>query len=284
LRLVFGDRSMNVLIVGNKGYLGSSLQSHLGKTFSCDGYDLSDRDWASKKIANTDVVVLCNGLSNHLEGQKNPQLDFERNVSDYLELINLNEIAGKKLLYLSSVCVYGTLHGDVTEEHPFQPREPQAIHKLLIEKHLEFQSRKMDFQFCTLRFGAVVGGKSSLENLSMLEKICECAIEKDPMILYGGEKRTYPYLELENFQEVVKRILRKDLFDNEVYHCPTQHLQMGDLVNLLTVEFQGAREDQPFRINSNKLEEKLGFKLLKSNLPQLVERLCHEIKESRDLS
>lgn len=275
---------MNVLIVGNKGYLGSSLHLHLEKSFSCDGYDFGERDSASEKIAETDVVVLCNGLSNHLEGQKNPQLDFERNVNDYLELISLPELEEKRVLYLSSVCVYGPLQGDVTEEHPFQPREPQAIHKLLIEKHLEFQCRQKDFKFCTLRFGAVVGGKTSLENLSMLEKICECAIEKDPMILYGGEKRTYPYLELENFQEVVKRILRKDLFDNEVYHCPTQHLQMGELADLLPVEFQGAREDQPFRINSNKLEEKLGFKLLKSNLPQLVERLCHEIKESRDLS
>lgn len=275
---------MNVLIVGNKGYLGSSLQSHLEKTFSCDGYDFSERDSASERIANAEVIVLCNGLSNHLEGQENPQLDFERNVSDYLELLNLSEIAGKKLLYLSSVCAYGPLQGDVTEDHPFQPREPQAIHKLLIEKHLEFQSRQKDFQFCTLRFGAVVGGKTSLANLSMLEKICECAIEEEPMILYGGEKRTYPYLELENFQEVVKRILRKDLFDNEEYHCPTQHLQMGDLVDLLPVEFQGTREDQPFRINSNKLEKKLGFKLLKSNLPRLVERLCHEIKKSRDLS
>lgn len=124
---------MNVLVTGNKGYIGTVLTEMLLRAYNVVGYDVDYydgcevckfsqpikqikkdiRDIDSKDLEGIDVVIHLAALSNDALGQLDPALTEDINFKATLKLANCAKEAGvKKFIYSSSQSMYGVSNTD----------------------------------------------------------------------------------------------------------------------------------------------------------------------------
>ncbi|PCJ20683.1 MAG: hypothetical protein COB02_03925 [Candidatus Cloacimonadota bacterium] len=269
----------SVLIIGSKGYLGSHLVSFLNdlevKTYSLDINNLQDR---TKLLMKSDVVILANGFSDHEAGKRDPILDYDRNIKDYLEIFRDRAFSDKKVIYLGSLCQYGKMAGEVLEDYFVSPIEPQGLNKAYIESFLELISSVKNISYTCLRLGAVIGSKLNLKNLSLLEKIILLDIKKVEIEIWGGKNRCYSYMTMNEFLLIIQYILFCNIFENQIYNCGLKNIKLLELSTLLDSMNLIETKNQPsYNINSSKLLARLNQRLTLSSLTTDVLSLKKEI-------
>jgi len=120
---------MNILVTGNKGYIGSILtQILIEKGYSVRGFDTNYyegieknkaeseinqifkdiRDVSKDDLKNIDSVIHLAALSNDPLGEFNPKLTYNINFNATIKLAKLAKQAGiKRFIYASSQSMYG---------------------------------------------------------------------------------------------------------------------------------------------------------------------------------
>ncbi len=281
-----GQIRKNVLILGSRGYLGQNIRLCLEKEENLEvrGFDPIDCPTpVHQDLGWCDLCILALGLSDHAMGQKNPIKDYDRNLADYLEVLRHVDSAGKKFLYLGSLCQYGQLQGDISETTPLNPIEPQGLNKAYIEKVLEFLAELGSLSFCALRLGAVVGKKKELLNLSLLEKIIKTNIDGKRFEVHGGATRCYSCIPMDTFLEIIIAIIEKDHFNNRAYNLSTHNICFGDLSSWLDIKFSDTKKQSGHTINSDRLFAELNLEVKPIPPIELISCLRHEISELRHI-
>ena len=120
---------MNILVTGNKGYIGSILtQILIERSYSVRGFDTNYyegieknkaeseinqtfkdiRDVSKDDLKNIDSVIHLAALSNDPLGEFNPKLTYNINFNAIIKLTKFsNQVGIKRFIYASSQNMYG---------------------------------------------------------------------------------------------------------------------------------------------------------------------------------
>lgn len=148
-----------VLITGANGFIGAALRKHFEKReYIVYGVGLNAKEGITelnlleKAKVNSfiaeiqpDILMHCAGSANVTLSVQNPDLDFESNVTathNLLTAIHNLENYHPRFVFLSSAGVYGNpISLPITENMPYNPLSPYALHKIMCEEACLFYKR-----------------------------------------------------------------------------------------------------------------------------------------------
>lgn len=211
-----------ILLTGASGFIGKPLMKrlyefgyevaaisrdinfvfHKAKIYYCN---LEDREKIVDVFVdfNPDFVIHNAALPNIAS----PITDLQSNVLSSVQLIDIAcGFEVQKFIFASSG---GAIYGEVPELHRakvtdfLNPRSAYAIGKLTVENYLGFYQRTKNLEFCSLRYGNVIGKIKLGEKMDyILSKLIYNAAHGQPLELLGrcflgdeGLLRDYIYLD-----------------------------------------------------------------------------------------
>jgi len=205
-----------MLITGATGFIGSNLLKVLENNSAYDNYELilltskeilgykcvihnnytfTKEDFFKIHISEIDIVIHLGAFipKNSLDANKVKESISNIVNTEYL-LENLPSIP-KKVIYLSTIDVYGNVNGVITEEVPTVPYTLYGQSKLFTEKVLEIWAKSNNVILQILRIGHIYG-----EGEDAYRKILPITIKmilqnKSPIVYTNGkEKRSFLYI------------------------------------------------------------------------------------------
>jgi UDP-glucose 4-epimerase len=150
---------MNIVILGSKGFLGSSLIKKFG-CHTCLGIEDVNllKDLLPTKC---DVLINCAGASNVPSSFVDPANDLEKNVvlvKDILEMIRLSGNKNIRFINFSSAAVYGNPPNlPIQESHRCLPISPYGSHKMMAEELCRYYNNCFGIKTLSLRIFSAYG-------------------------------------------------------------------------------------------------------------------------------
>jgi len=202
----------NLLLTGNKGYIGKYLQERLQR----DGIDKVDGYDACDIKEKTNLIYHLAAQTSVQKSFENPEQDLRDNV---LSTINVLKYCNK-IIFTSSAVVYGD-RLNAKETDPTNPQSPYAISKLAAEQYII----NSGIDYVILRLGNVYGRKN---NKGVFK-----ALREDGLINGNGENtRDYVYID-----NVVDALISAKDWDNGIYNIGTGiATSVNTIANILGVK------------------------------------------------
>lgn len=295
-----------ILITGVAGFIGSKL----AKRFYEEGYNVFGiDDLSSGKLSNVpkNVNFIKLDLANknklklipkecklilHLAGQssgevsfENPIDDLKRNTFSTLNLIHQGiENNIQKIIYASSMSVYGDYKIKLKENLNLKPLSCYGISKLSSENYLTAFSKKIPYLI--FRMFNVYGPGQDLENLKqgMLSIYLSQAINKKKIIVKGSQERKRDFIYIDDVVEIWFRSVQMPKLNNETFNLGTGVVtSVKDLLDIMKkylenfsiIPKESTKGDQNFVCaDNNKLIKKFNYKnfvLLKDGLKKFID-------------
>ena len=144
---------------------------------------------------------------------------------------------GCSLIYLTTTSVYGSQDKLVDETCPknkLKPQSPYAESKLRGEYYLKKLGKKRGLKFIICRFGTICGISQGMRFHTAVNKFCWQAVIGHPLTIWKTalhQKR--PYLSLEDASEAIQFIIRKNLFDGNIYNIVTDNLTVNNIATTI---------------------------------------------------
>lgn len=168
---------MRVLIIGSKGFIGSSLKSYLEElnylVWSADvvtdytederyfNIDATNADFKSIfSYEKFDVCINCSGAASVPDSLKHPHRDYTLNAANVFKILDAIRVYQPtcKYINLSSAAVYGNPeYLPIAENSKISPVSPYGFHKLMSEKICEEFFRFFHIPTCSLRIFSAYG-------------------------------------------------------------------------------------------------------------------------------
>jgi len=174
----------NIAVIGGSGFLGSCLIPILVKDYDVINFDLKENDSLpcetvicdvrDKKIKNylrgIDVIILL--AAEHLDNVKPTDLYYSVNVDGISNVLSvINELGIPKLIFTSSVAVYGFDRKNIDENGPLEPYNHYGISKLKSEEKInDYIKSNPDFE-CDIIRPTVIFGIGNRGNVYTLFKM-----------------------------------------------------------------------------------------------------------------
>lgn len=230
---------MNILIIGNLGYVGPELVKYLRKhhsNYTLIGYDIGYfmncyttleiapetrldqqyfgdvRHFNESILENIDCVIYLAAISNDPIGNKFEKPTLEINYNSAIEIAKLAKIKKvKNFIFASSCSVYGLNQGyPKKESDELNPLTPYAKSKILSEIDLESIADN-NFSITCLRFATACGMSDRLRlDLVLNDFVASALVNNKIEILSDGK----PYRPLINVKDMARAIdwaiLRKE--------------------------------------------------------------------------
>lgn len=194
---------MNVLITGNKGFIGQQVEHYLTvQGIRCIGYDLSEgQDLLNKKqlakyLQGVDYVLHLAAVGNVYQVAQDPQYALQVGIVGTYNLVEAAKATSsvKKIIYVSTWEVYGkSQYEPIDELHPCTPDTPYSIAKYGGE--LVIRSQTNVIPWLILRLGTVYGSRMRKE--SVFSRFIERTLKNEPILLQNGgtQKRQFTYID-----------------------------------------------------------------------------------------
>lgn len=282
---------MKILILGNKGYIGSALSNYLTQAeFVVDGVDIG---WFEKRssplnydyknlskeyITNYDAIILLAGHSSVPMCKNNMVSAFKNNVSNFIDLLSKIK-AGQKFIYASSSSVYGDTASSLATENwdRFRPKSYYDLTK----QEIDFYAELSNVEYYGLRFGTVngCGLTSNFRTDIMINKMYHTYYLNRKIEVFNTHV-SRPILGINDLCEAVEFILNgKDhrgiynlaSFNSTVKDITTEFAKYLPDVNIVNL---GNTPTYNFSIDTSKFSNTYNFKFTDT-----VENIINDIKE-----
>lgn len=204
-----------ILVTGSLGFIGYKVGLNLlGKGYEVIGWDRNEDDREFKTLSvnmsnvnevqeklaeyNPDIIIHCAGSADVGKSVRNPEVDYEGNVTlTHHLLFSMHRLNMKKtrLVFLSSAGVYGNpVSLPITEDMELNPLSPYAIHKAMCEELCSFfiKNYGMDIKVARI-FSAYGAGLRKQIFWDMHNKILNTG--KLEMFGTGNESRDYIHVD-----------------------------------------------------------------------------------------
>ena len=142
--------------------------------------------------------------------------------------------SGTRLIALSSTSVYGTQNEVVDEDcsqDELKPQSPYALTKLKEEQLVSKLCLGGNLKAISCRFGTIFGASVGMRFHTAVNKFCWQAVMGQPITVWStayDQKR--PYLDLSDAASAISFIIRKDLFDGNIYNVLSHNATVGQIV------------------------------------------------------
>lgn len=204
---------MKILVTGIYGFLGFNLANFLAEKHDVFGlYHKNKRENLSKNITvfsdvtqmnvQPDVIVMCHAAvvsgtavlsENELEAG---------NVSFTQTLINC--FPNAKIIYISTVAVYGNNEELITENTGENPQSDYAVSKLKAEQLLLKNTTPTIIRFSSLY------GNGMKEN-TIIPIYCQQAIQDKRIVVWGDGLRMQNYIHINDAVKLINKIVENDI-------------------------------------------------------------------------
>jgi len=194
---------MKIVIFGGSGFIGNNLCNILEKQYGekcfpvCSkDYDLIENNIINNELRKTlkgSFVVYAAGIPRLVSDDLDIMYNNITMVENFIGL--LNKFEPKKVIYLSSVEVYGMPKElPISEKTSLWPETHYGMGKIIGEKLLSRWHRLNKIPLCILRLPGVYGYGD--KGLGLIGKMIKCIKEKKQFELFneGLEKRDYLYV------------------------------------------------------------------------------------------
>ncbi|ARI76253.1 NAD-dependent epimerase/dehydratase family protein [Halobacillus mangrovi] len=194
-----------ILITGLNSYIGTSFKNWVSNdpcNYSVDKISMRDSEWIDHSFSKYDVIFHTAAIVHTKE--KNPSVYYEVNRDLTINLARKAKRAGvKQFIFLSTMGVYGTETGVITEDSMPAPKTEYAKSKLDAEKGLQKLASRT-FKVVIIR-PPLVYGEGCPGNYKKLETLAlKCPVFPDVI-----NRRSMIYID--NLSEFVKNIVDLDL-------------------------------------------------------------------------
>ena len=183
-----------VLITGGLGFIGSNLARRLvdlgaevtlqdslpagigGNPYNIAAFeqklrvltaDLRDADGTAEAVRGQEYIFNLAGQVGHVQSMEDPFTDLELNVRAQLSFLEVcrRENPGAKILFGGTRQVYGPpRYLPVDENHPLQPVDVNAVHKLAAERYHILYHRAYGLRSVVLRMTNVYGPRMRVKD------------------------------------------------------------------------------------------------------------------------
>ena len=216
----------NILITGNRGYVGVVLTDHLHKKYKkkiilngIDNYyfknkltksvnyinqfNLDIRDIKLKHLKNIDTIVHLCAISNDPMGQKFKQITKAINLDSSKKLLKLAVKAKvKKIVFASSCSIYGQTNSNLRKEtDKLSPLTEYSKSKVKFEKFLNRDNSKI--KKISLRFATACGPSEALRLDLVLNDFVYTALSKNKIILKSKGQSWRPLIDVRDMARAI---------------------------------------------------------------------------------
>ncbi len=267
-----------ILITGSAGFIGKSLvdqlvpnnkiigiddlsSGHRSNIINHKNYKFYKGDCADenilKKIKNIKIIIHLAGQSSGEKSFENPKVDFEKNVSTTVSLLNFaNKFKCKHFIFASSMSVYGNNYKNkIKESDKTDPISFYGISKLNAEKYIKKYSDK-NINYTILRLFNVYGSNQKLGNLKqgIIRIYLSQILNSKSLIIKGSKNRYRDFIHINDLIKYFELIINNKLFFNQTFNVGTgKKTTIQSLVSLIKKEIQfkfkikytkGTKDDQ----------------------------------------
>lgn len=239
---------MNITLIGASGFVGTRLlgllienswdfklrnidknQSHFFPKLTEIG-DVRDVEVLKEKLHDTDVVVLL--AAEHRDDVTPVSLYYDVNVGGMRNVLQAMEYNGvKRIVFTSSVAVYGLNKQNPNEEHPTDPFNHYGKSKWEAEQVLqEWYKSHSDWNINILRPTVIFGERNRGNVYNLLKQISS---GKFLMVGKGNNKKSMAYVG--NIVAFIKFLITNKTEGYNVYnYIDKPDFTMNDLVDLIS--------------------------------------------------
>tara|TARA_Y100000310_G_scaffold335835_1_gene418857 strand:+ start:11156 stop:12061 length:906 start_codon:yes stop_codon:yes gene_type:complete len=281
-----------IIITGVAGFIGSRVATR----FIEEGYEvIGIDDLSNGKIKNIPKGIdfirgdlsrkktisllprKCNQLL-HLAGQSsgeisfdNPVVDLNKNTVSTLNLINYAiEKKVERIIYSSSMSVYGNKKRRVNENDKCEPLSCYAVGKIMAEKYLHIYKKQLPY--ISFRMSNVYGPGQDMKNLrqGMVSIYLAQALKNKKILIKGSLKRKRDFIYIDDIVECWFKASVVNSCLNEIINVGTGvSTEVKKLITIILKKIPGTKYrllkptkgDQDFIYPDNsKLKSKLGIK------------------------
>jgi len=252
---------MKIVVTGGLGHIGSSLIRSLPDHFPeaeivmvdnlstqryCSAFNLPPHGryrLIEADILSADLEAIFTGAEVvvHLAAITNAEGSFKIHEKvEQTNFVGTDRVAqacirtGAALIFLSTTSVYGT-QAEVVDEAcspaELRPQSPYAESKLRAERLLRLLGREQGLRFVICRLGTIFGASVGMRFHTAVNKFIWQACTGIPLTVWTSaldQKR--PYLDLEDANRALLFLIRKRLFDGEVYNVLTVNATVREVV------------------------------------------------------
>jgi UDP-glucose 4-epimerase len=255
---------MKIVITGALGHIGSKLIRELPTQFPeaeivmidnlmtqryCSLFHLPKRRnyrFVEGDVTQVDMRSIMEGAHTvvHLAAITDAAGSFDR--AEQLELNNYTATqrvteacldSGTRMIHLSSTSVYGTQKELVDEDCPeedLKPQSPYATTKLKEERLVRRMVSEQKLRATTCRFGTIFGVSPGMRFHTAVNKFCwQAAMGQEITVWRTAYDQKRPYLDLDDACNAIEQLIRKDLFDGEVYNVLTLNATVRQIVETI---------------------------------------------------
>jgi len=254
---------MKIIITGALGHIGSRLIREIPKHFPgsdiimfdnlstfryCSLFNLSDycnfkfieadithidlKDY----IINADVVVHLAAITDAAHSFHIREKVAQVNFSGTKIVARLCRKHQVPMIHISSTSVYGSqssIMDETCSEEQLKPQSPYAETKLK-EENLLLEYKKRGLRYSSCRFGTVCGISSGARFNTTINRLCWQGVMGQPMSVWRtAQFQKRPYLTLQDAVDAIIHIIKKDLFDGNIYNILTQNMTVNELLDII---------------------------------------------------
>lgn len=286
-----------ILLTGNKGFIGKYISRDLKNEGYIvegldivDGLDLNDNDLLESMIKSVDVVF-------HLAAQA----DLYKMTSNYESLddgIDLNVLTTKriallcsqykkKLIFASTVCVYGNIDRIAHEDTALpNPSEAYACSKYAAEWIIMGISKSFGLEYTILRFATVYG--INMRAALGAQTFINQAIAGNDITVHGDGKQERTLTHVEDLSRACVLVVKneKSTFNQIFNVSDTDHIsaiKMAEDIKRISksssnIVFIAQRPNQTFKenISNEKIRNALNWEPQKNWLQGITEVIVYE--------
>ena len=189
-----------ILIIGKRGFIGTSLSTYLKKFHNITHKSFQDTIRKKFKINNFDYIVNTSINKRYIQKKYNPKFDNDLNLSN---CINNNKTI---YIFLSTRKIYKS-KANIKENSKLLPKSNYAKNKLITENKL---TKKFNNNLIILRISNVIGDKNKIKKIH--NTFIDVFFQNTKRGFLLDNKKDYKdFISIEKFCEIMKNIINKKL-------------------------------------------------------------------------
>lgn len=257
-----------ILVTGNAGFIGSWIADALvgrgeevygiddfsgGSRENYSGnYEMFATDLANPnqvkqtiKEIKPDIVFHLASCAREGASQFQPLYVTQTNYSAFMNLIEpVIKYGFKKLIFTSSMAIYGDQNPPFREDMPRSPVDIYAINKAAIEESIEVLADIHEFDYVILRPHNMFGPRQSLTDKfrNVIAIFMNRIMRKEPLYIYGDgeQERAFSYIE-----DSLPFLIRSLEISNKIINVGGMHpITLNHLADLVC-DAMGVSEEYP---------------------------------------
>jgi len=186
--------------------------------------DIREADWRNL-LEEADVVVHLAAITDQTNSFQFAEEVESVNVGGTEIVAEACTKSGTKLIYLSTTSVYGKSYDCADEDCPLEgqrPQSPYAESKIRTENLINEIGRKEGLRYAICRFGTVFGVSPGIRFNTVVNKFCWQAVKGESLTVWKTAlEQVRPYLHITDGARIIRLIIEKNLFDNQIYNGVT---------------------------------------------------------------